>query len=256
MACSSEVQSNEIPGLCFIAEAELSGAAAPVEFPLLWFPPPPAPAAAATCPLNEEDDASWWFPVGFAIQFPNQNFPKTKPTFKFCNYKQNPIPRKLRIDRWFPPIGLFPPRNSKNPDREINWKIKDLGQIYILRERERERESKKPKRLYNIHEYINIYTDIHSWTTMYILFLWDWRELYYEKLKLLKIVEREREKERKCLYGNQIDIDREREREREREGFESLLAFEGIVELYWDFNNIKIPFLSFFFLLSFFLFLD
>ena len=216
MACSSEVQSNEIPGLCFIAEAELSGAAAPVEFPLLWFPPPPAPAAAATCPLNEEDDASWWFPVGFAIQFPNQNFPKTKPTFKFCNYKQNPIPRKLRIDRWFPPIGLFPPRNSKNPDREINWKIKDLGQIYILRGRER--ESKKPKRLYNIHEYINIYTDIHSWTTMYILFLWDWRELYYEKLKLLKIVERERERERerKGLYGNQIDIDREREREKER----------------------------------------
>lgn len=65
MACSSAVQSREMPGLCFMARAapEVSGA---------------------------EDDTcvcSWWFPDGFAIEDKNDNpFPSNASSFKLSTY--------------------------------------------------------------------------------------------------------------------------------------------------------------------------
>lgn len=98
IACSSALQSIEIPGLCFMAMAapELSGADTGAEFPLLGL-----------VPLNDDEAwlGSWWFPDGLAIN--NSRILKINKVLNSSTESDpNPVLRITEFGRWFPPISV------------------------------------------------------------------------------------------------------------------------------------------------------
>lgn len=82
MACSSGVQSRDMPGLCFMFTAARG---AP--------PPPPEELSGTELPLKEDEGTwaccSWWFPDGFAIDNLNLILLLLPPFLKYPNLQSS-----------------------------------------------------------------------------------------------------------------------------------------------------------------------